>query len=145
MVKRSMTIGELARRTGVSIKALREYEQLGLLYTRGRSESNYRLFDDEALWCIEVIRTMRSLGLTIKEIHEITARYLTQSGEPIGPLFGRKLEDALTRIDARIAELQAVRQRIQDFQSEQAAALNGQTELSLVTSDPRRTISHIAS
>ena len=145
MVQTSMTIGELARRTGVSIKALREYEQLGLLYTRGRSESNYRLFDDEALWCIEFIRTMRSLGLTIKEIHELTARYLTHTGEPIGPHFGRKLEDALTRIDARIAELQAMRQRIHDFQSEQAAALNGHTELSLVTSDPRRAISQISS
>jgi DNA-binding transcriptional MerR regulator len=45
-----LTIGQLSRRTGVPIKALREYEQLGLLYTRGRSESNYRLFDEDALW-----------------------------------------------------------------------------------------------
>jgi DNA-binding transcriptional MerR regulator len=73
MVQKPMTIGQLARRTGMSIKTLREYEQLGLLYTRGRSESNYRLFGEETLWCIEVIRTMRSLGLTINEIQELTA------------------------------------------------------------------------
>jgi len=145
MVQRLMTIGQLARRTGVSIKTLREYEQLGLLYTRGRSESNYRLFDEETLWCIEVVRTMRSLGLTIKEIQELTARYLAQSGGSFGLHLGCKLNDALARIDARIAELAAVRERIHEFQSKHAAALDGRTELSLVTSDPRRAISKIAS
>jgi hypothetical protein len=46
-----MTIGALSRRTGVPVKALREYEDLGLIYTVGRSAGNYRLFDEEALWC----------------------------------------------------------------------------------------------
>jgi hypothetical protein len=35
----------------VPVKALREYEDLGLIYTVGRSAGNYRLFDEEALWC----------------------------------------------------------------------------------------------
>jgi len=48
----SMTIGRLARRTGLSIKVLREYEALGFLYTQGRSESNYRLFGEETVWCV---------------------------------------------------------------------------------------------
>lgn len=52
MAQRLMTIGQLARRTGVSIKTLREYERLGLLYTRGRSDSNYRLFDEQTSWCV---------------------------------------------------------------------------------------------
>src|SRR6266511_3762854 len=76
VVAKPMTIGQLSRRTGVPIKTLREYEQLGLIYTLGRSESNYRLFGEEALWCVQVIRTMRSLGLTLKEIQDIAALYL---------------------------------------------------------------------
>src|SRR6266849_2626673 len=68
VMPKPMTIGQLSRRTGVPIKALREYERLGLIYTLGRSESNYRLFDEEALWCIQVIAVLRSLGLTLKEI-----------------------------------------------------------------------------
>jgi MerR family copper efflux transcriptional regulator len=55
-----MTVGELARRTGLSIKAIRRYEALGLIYSAGRSEGNYRLFDDSALWCAQVIETLRS-------------------------------------------------------------------------------------
>src|SRR5919198_4752584 len=106
MLAKPMTIGQLSRRTGVPIKALREYEQLGLIYTLGRSESNYRLFDEEALWCVQVIRSMRSLGLTLKEIQELTAIYVERPGEPVGPHIGEKLEAALKRIEARITELQ---------------------------------------
>ena len=141
MLTKPMTIGQLSRRTGVPIKALREYEQLGLIYTLGRSESNYRLFDEEALWCVQVIRTMRSLGLTLKEIQDLTALYLERPGEPIGPHFGEKLEAALTRIEARITDLQALQQRIRDFQCAHAAELAGETELDLLASDPRHTLS----
>jgi DNA-binding transcriptional MerR regulator len=41
-----MTVGQLARRTGLSIKAIRRYEGLGLIYSAGRSDANYRLFDE---------------------------------------------------------------------------------------------------
>ncbi len=145
MLTKPMTIGQLSRRTGVPIKALREYEQLGLIYTLGRSESNYRLFDEEALWCVQVIRTMRSLGLTLKEIQDLTALYLERPGEPIGPHFGEKLEAALTRIEARITDLQALQQRIRDFQCAHAAELAGETELDLLASDPRQTVAKFSS
>ncbi len=133
-----MTIGQLARRTGIPIKRLREYEGLGLLYTRGRTQSNYRLFGDETVWCVELIGALRSLGLTIKEIQEVTAWYVAHPNEPIGPHLGCKLELALSRIEARVVEQQLLRQHIRDFQSAHAAALAGRTELSLLTSDPRR-------
>ena len=47
-----MTIGQLSRRTGMPIKILRHYEDLGFLYTLGRIESNYRPFGEEAVWCV---------------------------------------------------------------------------------------------
>jgi MerR family copper efflux transcriptional regulator len=139
VLAKPMTIGQLARRTGVPIKALREYEQLGLLYTRGRSESNYRLFDEETLWCVQVIRRMRSLGLTLKDIQELTASYLERPSEPIGPYLGEKLEAVLTRIETRITELQTLQQRIRNFQAAHAKELAGETDLDFLTSDPRRT------
>jgi DNA-binding transcriptional MerR regulator len=49
----------LSRRTGVPVKALREYEDLGLIYTAGRSAGNYRLFSGEVLWCSRVTGTLR--------------------------------------------------------------------------------------
>gem|GEM_PF-4599269 len=59
-----MTIGSLSRRTGVPVKALRLYEDLGLIYTVGRSEGNFRQFGEESLWCVAVVGR-RALGLTI--------------------------------------------------------------------------------
>src|SRR5260370_27475389 len=97
-MKKPMTIGQLARRTGVPIKTLREYEQLGLLYTRGRTESNYRLFEEETLWGVELIRLLRSLGLTIKEIRELTTLYVAHPRGPGGPELWDKLAGALSRI-----------------------------------------------
>src|SRR6266851_4800538 len=55
----ALTIGQLSRRTGVPIKVLRHYEDLGFLYTLGRSESNYRLFGEEVVWCVQVIQGLR--------------------------------------------------------------------------------------
>src|SRR5713226_5075550 len=134
-----MTVGQLARRTGVSIRALRDYDGLGLIYGLGRSGSNYRLFDESALWCLKMIGSLRSLGLTLKEIQEISAVYLQHRGEPIGPYLEQKLDHALDRTEARIAELQEVRHRVRRFRAAQAGALAGHEDLALYRSDPRRT------
>ncbi len=132
-----MTIGQLARRTGVPIKALREYERLGFIYTLGRSESNYRLFDESALWCVQVVQSLRSLGLTLKEIREITTLYLERPAEPITPHLQQRLHQARLRVEARIADLQALRRRILDFQT--AYTSPQAPELArLFASDPRR-------
>lgn len=133
-----MTIGQLARRTGVSIKTLREYEHLGLIYTLGRGENNYRLFNDEALWCVQVIGILRSLGLTLKEIQEISAFYCHRPGELAGPRLAEKLDQALSRIEARLSDLESIRQRIFDFKRTHAAALEGLIELPFYIADPRR-------
>jgi MerR family copper efflux transcriptional regulator len=133
-----MTVGELARRTGLSIKAIRRYEGLGLIYSAGRSEGGYRLFDDSALWCVRVIATLRSLGLTIKEIDRLASAYLGGADESIGPRLAALLDRAEQRIDDRIAELTAVRRRIGDYRAEHAAALAGRPGADPFGPDPRR-------
>jgi MerR family copper efflux transcriptional regulator len=60
-----MTVGELAERMRISRKAIRDLEQRGLIYSAGRSESNYRPYGEEALWCVQMITGLRSLGLTL--------------------------------------------------------------------------------
>jgi DNA-binding transcriptional MerR regulator len=109
-----MTIGELSRRGGVPVKALRAYTDMGLVYSAGRSPAGYRLFDDSALWCVAVIGQLRGLGLTVAEIRELAAIYLGRPGEPIGPHVAERLRCARGRADARIRDLQALRQRIDE-------------------------------
>jgi len=133
-----MTVGQLSRRTGVPIKVLREYERLDFLYTLGRSEGNYRLFDERALWCVHAVQRMRSLGLTLKEIREVVVICLERPEASLGPPLNQKLDQALARVDDRLAELEALRQRIVDFQATQAAFLSGKSKLSPFEPTPSR-------
>jgi MerR family transcriptional regulator, copper efflux regulator len=128
-----MTVGELARRTGMSAKAIRQFEGLGLIYSAGRSEANYRLFDESAIWCVQVISSLRLLGLTIKEIQQLAACYLDRPDE-IGPRLAALLDRAEQRIEQRRAELDLIERRIRDFRAANSAALSGRCEL---TGDPR--------
>src|SRR5260370_33160595 len=132
-----MTIGELSRRTGINVKTLREYEGMGLIYTVGRSPGNYRLFDESALWCVEVIRNLRSLGLTVAEIREIAGIYLAKPDESIAPLLASRVRAARSRINARIEELEQLRQRIDEFEATHAAELAGERDSGLIATDPR--------
>jgi DNA-binding transcriptional MerR regulator len=137
----AMTIGQLSRRTGTPIKVLREYERLGFLYTLGRSASNYRLFGEEAVWCVQVTQGLRSLGLTLNEIRELVTRYLEHPYERDVKFLDQHLTDALMRVETRIADLQALRQHILEVQ----AALSGAEAspsaselLRLLATDPQR-------
>jgi MerR family transcriptional regulator, copper efflux regulator len=130
-----MTIGTLARRTGVPVKTLREYEDLGFIYTVGRSAGNYRLFGEEALWCVAVVGTLRGLGLTLVEIQELTAIYLGRGDEPIGPRLAQILTAVRDRSELRIAELQAILQRITDYEADHADELSGRADFH--AQDPR--------
>lgn len=121
-----MTIGVLSQRTGVPAKALREYADAGLIYTAGRSAANYRLFDEDALWCVGVINSLRGVGLTVAEIRHLVGLYLRGWDEPVGPALATLLHDARNRTTARITELQRLLERIDRFQADHAAELAGQ-------------------
>lgn len=110
-----MTVGELSRRTGVPTKNLRAYTDWGLIYSVGRTAANYRLYDAEAAWCVAAITQLRQLGLTLAEIREYGAGYLTRKGDAIGPRLAELLERSRARVEEQIAELEDVRRRIDDF------------------------------
>ncbi|MFF2365160.1 HEAT repeat domain-containing protein [Streptomyces sp. NPDC058122] len=63
-----MLIGEVARRSGVSARMLRHYESLGLVRPSGRTGSNYREYSGDDIRRIFHIESLRSLGLSLREI-----------------------------------------------------------------------------
>ncbi len=64
-------IGELSRRTGLSVRALRHYDEIGLLVPSGRSFSDYRLYSDLDLRRLYRIVAMRQLGMGLKQISAV--------------------------------------------------------------------------
>ena len=65
------TIRELCRKSGLSRTALLYYESIGLLAAEARSESNYRLYSDDAVRRLERICTYRDAGVPLAEIAQI--------------------------------------------------------------------------
>ncbi|WP_214104686.1 HEAT repeat domain-containing protein [Acrocarpospora catenulata] len=63
-----MLIGEVARRSGVSARMLRHYDSLGLVRPTGRSDSGYREYSSEDIRRIFHIESLRSLGLSLREV-----------------------------------------------------------------------------
>ncbi|MBD2058751.1 heavy metal-responsive transcriptional regulator [Oculatella sp. FACHB-28] len=69
-----LKIGEVASSSGLPVKTIRYYEEIGLLApTVDRSESGYRLFNRQALNRLAFIKRAQSLGLSLNEIHQILA------------------------------------------------------------------------
>lgn len=65
------SIGELARRTGLTIKAVRFYSDRGLLAPSGRNAAGHRRYDDAALARLDLIRTLRDLGVDLATIRRV--------------------------------------------------------------------------
>lgn len=67
------TVHEVSDLTGVSVRTLQYYDQIGLLPPAKRTEAGYRLYDDEALERLQQILLFRSLEFPLKEIKAILA------------------------------------------------------------------------
>ncbi|WP_030663425.1 MerR family transcriptional regulator [Streptomyces rimosus] len=67
----SIPIGELARRTGLTVKAIRFYSDSGIVTPAGRSPGGYRLYDNGAVARLALIRTLRALGLDLPTVRQI--------------------------------------------------------------------------
>src|SRR5688500_5019535 len=69
-----MHIGELARRTRLSVKTVRYYSDLGLVPEADRTPSGYRRYDGTAVARLGLVRTLRDLGLDLATIGKVLAR-----------------------------------------------------------------------
>jgi len=103
------TIGQLARRTGLSTKTIRFYSDTGLVPETGRSYGGYRLYDVAALARLELIRTLRDLGLGLAAIREVLAGVRT----PVDVVRRHvaTLDDQIALLTRRRAVLRAVVER----------------------------------
>jgi len=68
-----MTIGQLARRTGLTARAIRHYETLGLIPPPGRTQANYRLYDAGAIDQLRFVANCRALGFSTTEVSALLA------------------------------------------------------------------------
>jgi len=61
-------VGELARRTGITVRTLHHYDEIGLLSPSTRSQAGYRLYTREDVARLQQILSLRQLGFSLQEI-----------------------------------------------------------------------------
>jgi MerR family copper efflux transcriptional regulator len=116
-----MRIGELAEQAGISTKAIRYYEQIGILAPPARTASGYRTYDQAALGRLGFVRAAQAMGLTLGEIRQIIA-FRDEGQAPcahVTDLLQRHAAD----LDVRIQELQQLRGVLRDL-AKRASALD---------------------
>ncbi|WP_428964263.1 helix-turn-helix domain-containing protein [Micromonospora fluostatini] len=91
------TIGQLARRTGLTVRTIRFWSDEGLLEPTGRSAGGYRLYDGTAVARLELLRTLRELGVGLAQTRAVLDRQATVA------------EIATAHVRALDAEIRALR------------------------------------
>ena len=106
----SLRIGEVARRTGLPVKTIRYYCDEGLLQPRARSESGYRLFDEENLAELTIIRSLRAMDVSIPELAKILE--VRRAGVCNCSVLKDSIAAKMESINLRIAELAAMKEEL---------------------------------
>ena len=101
-------VAEVGRLTGLTRKALRLYEELGLVEPATRTDAGYRLYDGEALRRIELVNRAKVLGLSLTEAKEFLHVAEGCCGDH-HPELANLVEGKLAETEQRIAELQSLR------------------------------------
>ena len=106
-----MTIGEVAKRTGVSVQALRLYERRGLIRAPGRRASGYRVYQPDVIREVRLIRWAQGLGFRLGEMRELMRLARRRKTAPSRAVC-RKAEEKMREIDDTIQQLEVRRRSL---------------------------------
>lgn len=109
-MQESLTIGELAARSGVAASALRYYETMGLIRS-SRTSGNQRRYERGELRRVAFIRIAQRVGISLEEIAEALAG-LPESRSPTRADWAALSARWRTRLDEQIALLERLRDRL---------------------------------
>ena len=114
----TMHIGELAEKTGLSLRTIRHYDEVGLLKPSGRTEGGFRLYSQEDLSRLLLIRRMKPLGFSLEEMTELLsiidaldgdnadARLTDANPSPVRAELDRFIDETATRREKLRAQLE---------------------------------------
>lgn len=99
-----LKVGELARRSGLTVRTLHHYDSIGLLTPSGRSEAGYRLYNRDDVARLHQVQALRRFGMTLADI----GHFLAQPGTSLPDLIARQIDS----LDQQIAEAAKLRAQL---------------------------------
>ncbi|MDI6102229.1 MerR family transcriptional regulator [Actinoplanes sp. NEAU-A12] len=106
------TPGETAERLGVSIDTIRYYEKIGLLHGIQRTSSGRRVFSDDDLSRLGLLRCLRDSGMPIARLRRFAE--LLQEGDAAADRRTALLEEHDREIDEKVERLRLEQQRVRE-------------------------------
>ncbi len=105
-----MKIGEIADQAGVTVDTVRFYERVGILPPPARTESGYRDYEPGTVERIRLTRQLQAIGFTLTDAVDALAAH--DAGGATCETEQWRLQAVLDRVEAKLAELNALRRRI---------------------------------
>src|ERR671920_2472760 len=105
-----MKIGEIANQAGVSVDTVRFYERVGVLPPPARTASGYRDYQPATVERIQLTRELQAIGFTLADAVDALAAH--DAGGATCETERWRLQAVLARVDAKLAELAELRERI---------------------------------
>ena len=112
-----LTIGKLAKLSGIPPKTIRYYEGAGILPEPKRSESGYRLYSEIDLHRAQLVRRARLLAMSLPEVRELLEWAGSETCENFQVRFLEAVRRKLKEADSRIADLEHLRQDLQRLEA----------------------------
>lgn len=111
-MERPLTVGQLARATGVSAKTIRYYEQVGVLPVPRRSEAGYRHYSRHDVHRLLFIRRARALGLSLANLKVLTVELDSRACLTMRPRLHALVTEQLRTVQQQIAEFQVLEKQL---------------------------------
>jgi DNA-binding transcriptional MerR regulator len=121
---RLLQIGEVAGRVGLSLRTVRYYEEVGLVAPSARSEGGFRLYSEDDVERLALVKRMKPLGLTLEEMgrladlidrsenpSELRPRELRRLVDALGA-YADRADKAIDRLERELGEARQLRLRI---------------------------------
>jgi DNA-binding transcriptional MerR regulator len=119
-----LQIGEVAERVGLSLRTVRYYEEVGLVMPSAHTEGGFRLFSEDDVQRLLVVKRMKPLGLTLEEMRELL-EVLERSAQPEKlkqralrdlheslAAYAERADDRIERLERDLAEARQLQLRI---------------------------------
>ncbi|MGO4743834.1 MerR family transcriptional regulator [Serratia quinivorans] len=108
-----LKVGELARRSGITVRTLHYYDSIGLLVPSARSDAGYRLYHRADITRLHHIQALRRMGISLVEVGAILAR----SGMALTSV----IEQQITMLERQLVQTAALRDRLQQMHAQLTA------------------------
>jgi len=125
-------IGEVAERTGLSLRTIRYYEEVGLVTPSGRTAGGFRLYAESDVARLLLIRRMKPLGFSLDEMRDVLAVLDELDAAPEGT----RRDDLIARLEAhrcdageRVSQLQRQLEVAEGFAADLRREINRQKKI----------------